>query len=129
MIQLRQATELDPDNPEMLIYLASVLAADENPRFRDGKEALELAKKAVMVTDSQQPAAFDALAMSNAEKGDFAAAALNSNAGDQSGQNHRASGRPGVNATAIGALPAASALAGIFPGKLRPRANLVLLLL
>lgn len=76
LIQLRQATELDPDNPEMLIYLASVLAADENPRFRDGKEALELAKKAVMVTDSQQPAAFDALAMSNAEKGDFAAAAL-----------------------------------------------------
>lgn len=74
--QLRQAAELDPNDPEILIYTASVLAADEDPKVRNALEAIKLAQKAVSVTDNQQPAAFDAMAMSYAEKGDFGAANL-----------------------------------------------------
>jgi Tfp pilus assembly protein PilF len=76
VVQLRQAMKLDPNNAEILIYSASVLAADENAKVRNGTEALRLSRKAVSVTNGQQPAAFDALAMSNAEAGDFGAATL-----------------------------------------------------
>jgi cytochrome c-type biogenesis protein CcmH/NrfG len=48
-----------------------VLAADENPRVRDGAEARVLADKAVKLTSGQQPAALDALAMACAETGQF----------------------------------------------------------
>jgi Tfp pilus assembly protein PilF len=74
--QLRKALELDPNNPEMLIYTASVLAADENQKVRNGADACVLAEKAIKLTNGQQPAAFDAVAMSNAESGRFGAAAL-----------------------------------------------------
>jgi Tfp pilus assembly protein PilF len=74
--QLRKALELDPNNPELLIYTASVLAADENQKVRNGADARALAEKAVKLTNGQQPAAFDAAAMSNAESGRFGAAAL-----------------------------------------------------
>ena len=74
--QLRKALELDPNNPELLIYTASVLAADENQKVRNGADACELAEKAVTLTNGQQPAAFDAAAMSNAESGDFGGAVL-----------------------------------------------------
>jgi protein O-mannosyl-transferase len=76
VMQLSQALELDPGNPQILIYTASVLAADQNGEVRDGKQALKLAEKAVKVTNSQQPAAFNVVAMSDAETGDFGAAAL-----------------------------------------------------
>jgi tetratricopeptide (TPR) repeat protein len=74
--ELRRATELDPDNAEILIFTASVLAADQNAVVRDGKEALRLSRKAIDLTNNQQPAAFDALAMGSAENGDFGAATL-----------------------------------------------------
>jgi Tfp pilus assembly protein PilF len=74
--QLRKALELDPNNPELLIYTASVLAADENQKVRNGADACVLAEKAIKLTNGQQPAAFDAVAMSNAESGRFGAAAL-----------------------------------------------------
>jgi Tfp pilus assembly protein PilF len=76
VVQLRKALELDPNNPEILIYTASVLAADENQKVRNGADARALAEKAVKLTNGQQPAAFDAAAMSNAESGRFGAAAL-----------------------------------------------------
>jgi Tfp pilus assembly protein PilF len=76
VVQLRKALELDPNNPEMLIYTASVLAADKNQKVRNGADARALAEKAVKLTNGQQPAAFDAAAMSNAESGRFGAAAL-----------------------------------------------------
>ncbi|HZL79805.1 MAG TPA: tetratricopeptide repeat protein, partial [Candidatus Limnocylindrales bacterium] len=67
----RAALKLDPDDGQMLIFTASVLAADENPRVRDGAEARVLADKAVKLTSGQQPAALDALAMACAETGQF----------------------------------------------------------
>ena len=42
----RQALQVDPDNVNVLIPLARVLAADENSKFRDGRDALELASRA-----------------------------------------------------------------------------------
>ena len=36
----RQAVRLDPNNPQVLTYLAQVLASDENPKVRDGNAAL-----------------------------------------------------------------------------------------
>jgi protein O-mannosyl-transferase len=76
VVELKKALQLNPDDPQILIYTASVLAADEDGAVRDGKEARTLAEEAVNITNSQQPAAFDALAMSHAETGDFAAATL-----------------------------------------------------
>jgi Tfp pilus assembly protein PilF len=72
--QLRAALELDPNNLGILLYTVNVLAADQNEQVRDGKEACMLAEKAVKITNGQQPAAYDALAMGRAEKGDFATA-------------------------------------------------------
>ena len=74
--QLLKASKLNPNNPAILIYTASVLAADENQKVRNGADACELAEKAVTLTNGQQPAAFDAAAMSNAESGDFGGAVL-----------------------------------------------------
>jgi protein O-mannosyl-transferase len=74
--QLREALELDPNNPQILLYTVSVLAADQNEKVRDGKEACVLAEKAVKITNGQQPAAYDALAMGHAETGDFGSATL-----------------------------------------------------
>jgi tetratricopeptide (TPR) repeat protein len=67
----RQALQIDPDNLHVLIYLAQVLAADENPEVRDGKTALVLAAKANALTGGAQPFVLDALGMAYAETGDF----------------------------------------------------------
>ena len=76
IVELRRAIALDPNDPDILIYLATVLASDENLPVHDGAEALKLARKATQLTGSQQPAALDACAMSNAANGDFGAAIL-----------------------------------------------------
>jgi tetratricopeptide (TPR) repeat protein len=68
---LRDALKLAPEDGQMLIFTASVLAADEDPRVRDGAEAHTLASKTVQLTGGQQPAALDALAMACAEIGQF----------------------------------------------------------
>jgi Flp pilus assembly protein TadD len=68
---LREALRIAPDNLEMLILTASVLAADENAPARNGAEALELAAKALKLPGGQQPAVFDVLAMAQAEMGKF----------------------------------------------------------
>jgi tetratricopeptide (TPR) repeat protein len=75
--QLRMALQLDPDNLEIIIFTISVLAADENPQVRDGAAARSLADKAVKLTDGQQPAVLDVLAMADAETGQFDEAAKN----------------------------------------------------
>jgi tetratricopeptide (TPR) repeat protein len=72
--QLDQALQLDPDDLEMLVYTASVLASNENPQGRNGAKALRLAERAVQLTRQEQPAALDVLAMSYAETGQFAQA-------------------------------------------------------
>jgi Flp pilus assembly protein TadD len=76
MLHLREALQIDPNDGQMLIFVASVLASYENPQIRNGMEARALAEKAVQLTHHQQPAVLDALAMSYAETGKFVEAAL-----------------------------------------------------
>jgi Tfp pilus assembly protein PilF/uncharacterized membrane protein len=67
----RQALQIDPDNLHVLISLAQALASDENPKVRDGREALALASKANNLTGGGQPAMLGVLAMACAELGHF----------------------------------------------------------
>lgn len=72
--ELRQAIRLDPANAENLYFVASVLASDEQLADTNGPEACALAEKAVELTQGQQPAALDVLAMGYAQTGRFEAA-------------------------------------------------------
>ena len=76
MSYLSAALQIDPNDGQMLIFVASVLASNENPQVRNGAEALRLAERAVQLTRQQQPAALDVLAMSYAETGKFGEAVL-----------------------------------------------------
>ena len=67
----RQSVKLDPNNPQVLVYLAQVLASDKNPLVRDGNHALAMAAKANDLTGGVQPAMIDTLAMAYAEAGQF----------------------------------------------------------
>jgi protein O-mannosyl-transferase len=69
--QFREALRLNPENFQILAYIAHVLAAEENPEVRDGKTALVLAAKANALTSGAQPLVLDALAMACAATGDF----------------------------------------------------------
>ena len=71
MPYFHEALRIEPDNLQMLIYLARVLAADEDPQIRNGAEALELATKASQLAGQAQPVALDTLAMAYAETGRF----------------------------------------------------------
>ena len=71
MPYFHDALQIEPDNLQMLIYLARVLAADENPQTRNGAEALALATKASQLAGRAQPVALDTLAMADAENGRF----------------------------------------------------------
>ncbi len=66
-----EALRLDPNNYQMLIAVARVLAADENPQVRDGQEALVLAGHANKLAGGSQPVALDTLALAFAEAGRF----------------------------------------------------------
>jgi len=59
---------------EMLIYLARVLASDEDAKIRNGSIALAMAAEANDLTRETQPMAFDAMAMAYAEIGQFSEA-------------------------------------------------------
>jgi protein O-mannosyl-transferase len=71
MTHFNAGLQLDPDNLEMLLLMANVQAADQNPEARDGRDAQALAGRLVKLTGGQQPAALDALAMAKAELGQF----------------------------------------------------------
>ena len=71
---LNQALQIEPDNFQMLIYTARVLAADENSSARNGTQALAYASNAVRLAGSAQPVVLDTLAMALAECGRFAEA-------------------------------------------------------
>ena len=71
MPHFREALRIEPDNLQMLIYLARVLAADENPQIRNGTEALVLATQASRLAGPAHPVALDTLAMACAEAGRF----------------------------------------------------------
>ena len=68
---LHEALNLAPDNFQMLIYVARVLAADETPQIRNGTEACALAGRASQLAGGAQPVALDTLAMAYAEAGRF----------------------------------------------------------
>jgi tetratricopeptide (TPR) repeat protein len=67
----QHAVAIDPNNPQVLTYLAQVLASDENPQVRNGNAALAMAAKANDLTGGIQPAMIDAMAMAYAETGRF----------------------------------------------------------
>jgi tetratricopeptide (TPR) repeat protein len=71
MPHFQEALRIEPDNLQMLIYVARVLAADENPQIRNGAEALVLATRASQLAGPAQPVALDTLAMAYAETGRF----------------------------------------------------------
>ncbi len=72
--QFQQALRLEPGNVGMLIFIARVLASDQNPQGRDGVEALALAQRAAQLAGGPQPVVLDTLAMACAETGQFDAA-------------------------------------------------------
>jgi protein O-mannosyl-transferase len=71
IMSFRRAMQIAPNNPQVLTYLARVLAADEKPQVRNGNAALAMAAKANDLTGGNQPAMIDVLAMAYAETGDF----------------------------------------------------------
>ena len=74
--ELDKAMALEPQNLQMVLFTASVLASCDDPRARNGKRAKELARYAVELTQGQEAAPLDALAMSSAELGQFPDAVL-----------------------------------------------------
>jgi protein O-mannosyl-transferase len=71
MPHFQAALKIEPDNYSMLIFVARVLAADENPQARNGANAVALAVRVNHLAGKPQPVALDTLAMACAEVGDF----------------------------------------------------------
>jgi tetratricopeptide (TPR) repeat protein len=69
----RESLELDPDNPMALNDLAWILAAGK-PELRNGTEAVQLATKAVEMTEYRMPVFIATLAVAYGEAGEFAKA-------------------------------------------------------
>jgi tetratricopeptide (TPR) repeat protein len=69
---LRLAIQLKPQWVEALNNLAWILATDKHPNFRNGKEALALADRAVTLTQEKSAGALDTLAAAQATNGRFA---------------------------------------------------------
>ncbi|MDB6125664.1 MAG: Tetratricopeptide repeat protein [Pedosphaera sp.] len=68
---LRDAVRVQPDMLPALDSLGWVLATYENPRLRNGKEAVQYAKTAVSITEEKDPKFLDTLAVAYAETGQF----------------------------------------------------------
>jgi tetratricopeptide (TPR) repeat protein len=68
----RKAVEMDSNNPAALNTLAWMLATTGKPDLRQGQEAVELATRAVELTDARLPAFLETLAAANAAAGHFA---------------------------------------------------------
>jgi tetratricopeptide (TPR) repeat protein len=68
----REALRLDPNNVPMLLYIARVMAANQNPAARAGTEAVQLSLHIAQLMGDNQPVALDTLAMAYAEAGRFA---------------------------------------------------------
>jgi tetratricopeptide (TPR) repeat protein len=64
-----------PESPEVLNNLASLLATAPDKSVRNPARALELARKAVALTNGKNPALLDTLASAQAATGDFPSAA------------------------------------------------------
>jgi tetratricopeptide (TPR) repeat protein len=69
-----EAVRLEPENPDALNRLAWLLAVCPEAGIREGKKALDLARRACTLTQNQSPYFLDTLAAAFAETGDFAEA-------------------------------------------------------
>lgn len=67
----RKALQLNPEMTQVLYNLSWLLSSYEDKRYRDGNEALELAKELCKITRNSQPLALDVLAAAYAETGRF----------------------------------------------------------
>ena len=72
--QLNEAVRLQPDSVPMLWQTAWVLATVPDSSIRNGARAVELASRAVQLSNNREPHAFDALAAALAETKQFPAA-------------------------------------------------------
>ena len=70
-----KAVDLDPEDEDTAMQLAWILATDPIAEHRDGKRAVELASRAVALTEERHWRALDVMAAACAEKGDLAGAA------------------------------------------------------
>ncbi len=52
---MQAALQLDPDNLEILLLMANVLAAEEDPNVRNGAAARTLAERLVKLTGGSNP--------------------------------------------------------------------------
>ena len=73
--EFRETLRLRPETPAALVALATVLATHPNIQYRNGKQAVEYARKANQLSNNQNPLHLDALAAALAEAGNFAEAA------------------------------------------------------
>ena len=69
--EYRQGLRWQPDNPDALNNLAWIWAANANPAFRNGTEAVQLAQRACELTRYQNPMLVGTLAAACAEAGRF----------------------------------------------------------
>ena len=67
----KKALKLNPEMTQVLYNLSWLLASHEDEKYRNGKEALDLAKELCKITQNSQPLALDALAAAYAETGRF----------------------------------------------------------
>jgi tetratricopeptide (TPR) repeat protein len=73
--QLRAALQLAPDDFQIVIFTARVLASDPDPQVRDANGALALTEQARKIAGDAHPLVLDTLAMALAEAGRFSEAA------------------------------------------------------
>ena len=71
---LGEAIRLEPDNAAMLWQTAWIRATSPDPQAHDGARAIELAERAIELSDGKETGALDALAAALAETQDFSAA-------------------------------------------------------
>ena len=71
LVDLERARTLEPDDAGVLNNLAWLLATSPDDAIRDGKRAIELARKACEETKWEQPHIISTLAAGYAETGDF----------------------------------------------------------
>ena len=71
LAEYRQVLAMQPDALEGLSNQAWLLAACSDPTVRDGQEAVRLAERACLLTDSKQPQMIGVLAAAYAEAGRF----------------------------------------------------------
>jgi tetratricopeptide (TPR) repeat protein len=74
LAHLNEALLLQPDNVQMLWHLAWILATSPDRSARDGARGIELATRAIELSEGHDARAHDALAAALAETGNFSAA-------------------------------------------------------